>query len=97
MRTHELKCWPELFQAILDGRKRYEIRVNDRGYAVGDVLHLREWAYSEWSKRPDGMPYRSVEEHYTGREYRVRVLYMTPGGAWGLPSNLCVMSIDGGK
>jgi len=35
--VHELKTWPEPFAGILAGRKRYEIRKNDRGYAVGLV------------------------------------------------------------
>lgn len=87
-RTHDLKCWPEPFQAILDGRKRHEIRVDDRGYAVGDVLHLREWDPAPFSAnvpRPNG---------YTSRNLKASVTYLTHGGQWGLPSNLCVMSIE---
>lgn len=45
MRTHELKCWPEHFTAILDGSKTVELRLNDRGYAVGDLLILKEFQY----------------------------------------------------
>ena len=30
---------------------------------------------------------------YTGRKARVVVTYITHAGAWGLPANLCVMSI----
>jgi hypothetical protein len=79
MREHELKTWPEFFQAILDGTKRHEIRVDDRGFAVGDVLVLREWD-----------PH---VDDYTNRKLRVLVTYKTGGGNWGLPSNVCVMSI----
>jgi hypothetical protein len=80
--VHDLKCWPESFDAILDGRKRYEIRVNDRGFQVGDELNLFEYE----NEKEDG-------QRYTGRELRVRVTYMTPGGMWGLPRKLCVMAI----
>lgn len=40
---HTVKCWPEYFQAVIDRRKTFEVRLNDRGYVEGDLLTLREW------------------------------------------------------
>jgi hypothetical protein len=39
----EKKTWPEFFQAILDGRKTFELRLADFDCKPGDVLVLREW------------------------------------------------------
>lgn len=77
--THELKTWPGAFQSILDGRKTYEIRREDRDYKAGDTLHLRE--------------YDADTDSYSGRDMRVEVTYITHGGCWGLPDDLCVMAI----
>lgn len=44
--VHELKTWPSAFRSVWDGTKAYELRKDDRGYALGDRLHLREWAPS---------------------------------------------------
>lgn len=41
--THRLKCWPESFSAIAAGRKRFEIRRDDRNFQPGDVLELLEF------------------------------------------------------
>jgi hypothetical protein len=62
-RIHELKSWPEFFNAILEGRKRHELRRNDRDFCVGDVLRLRE--------------FHNSQQTYTGRETRVRITYIT--------------------
>jgi hypothetical protein len=81
--THDLKTWPEPFTAVLNGTKTHEIRVADRPFAVGDTLHLRE--YNRASSLGQG--------GYTGRSCRVEVTYISAGGMWGLPANLCAMSI----
>lgn len=77
MRTHELKTWPGPFEDVVAGRKTHEVRKDDRGFEVGDTLVLREWVPG-----PQG---------YTGRSLTVTVTYITRG--WGLPDDMCVMSI----
>lgn len=68
---HELKTWPEFFQAILEGRKPFEYRLNDRGYQVGDVLVLREFV-------PPVHDDAGVAEggYYTGRDLWKIVTYV---------------------
>lgn len=79
MATHELKTWPEPFAAIWRGSKLYEIRKADRDFRPGDTVILREWV---------------LEGHfYTGREVEARITYLTPGGQWELPHDLCVFGI----
>src|SRR6516165_4443974 len=39
-KIHVLKCAEPHFTDVAEGRKRFEIRFNDRGYAVGDILEL---------------------------------------------------------
>lgn len=43
MKIHELKTLPGYYNDIIDGRKTFEVRFNDRCFAVGDILHLRAW------------------------------------------------------
>ncbi len=66
--NHELKTWPPYYQAIIDGKKRFEIRKNDRCFSVGDVLRLREY---DPAKELD-----PITEKYTGRYCYVRVDYV---------------------
>ncbi len=39
----EKKCWPDMFRAILEGRKRFDARIADFDCRPGDILVLREW------------------------------------------------------
>lgn len=43
MTQHLLNCYPEYFEAIMDGIKTFECRYNDRDFKVGDELLLREY------------------------------------------------------
>ncbi len=76
---HELKIYPEYFNAIKTGEKRFEARKNDRGYKVGDLLRLREyhWGHCE----------------HTGNEVTVIVTYILEGNKFGVIDGYCIMSI----
>lgn len=72
VRHHRLKTWPEFFQAIVEGRKPFDYRLNDREFAVGDILHLEEWvpAPTDVGANPNDGSY------YTGRVLLKRVTYI---------------------
>lgn len=57
---HYLKMLPKYFIDVEKGIKNFEVRFNDRGYAVGDMLHLQEFADGE----------------YTGREITKEICYI---------------------
>lgn len=79
-REHELKTWPEPFVAMLDGRKTFEFRKDDRAFMVGDLVTCREWD-----------PGRSQPFRYTGQWLRVRVTYVLHGGRFGVPEGYVVL------
>jgi len=62
MNEHYLKTWPEYFDAVIDGRKPFEFRKNDRGFEVGDILILQEWD--------------PLFRNYTGKSCVRRVTYL---------------------
>lgn len=80
MRTLYLKAWPEPFEAMLAGDKRFEFRRNDRDFAVGDILGIHEW-------NPE-------TERYTGRTIVRRVTYVLREGQFGVPKGYAVLSLE---
>lgn len=79
MTTHTLKCWTEQFAEVRSGRKTFEFRRDDRCFAVGDVLDLREFD-------PIGMM-------YSGQFELRRVKHILSSG-FGLPDGYVVMSME---
>jgi len=81
MTTHDLKCWIDPFNAVASGKKRFEFRLNDRNYKVGDELILREWD--------------PVNKCYTGRPVIRRYITYILTEGFGLPDGYCIMSLGG--
>ncbi len=77
--THELKCWPDPFSAVWRGDKTAELRRDDRGFQVGDVLLIRE--------------YDTTAGGYTGRALRVCVSHITRCSNFAGPSDFVVLSL----
>lgn len=49
------KVLPEYFQDILDGKKKYELRLNDFDIEVGDTLVLEEYTSADpETRKPTG-------------------------------------------
>jgi len=72
---HELKTRKPFFQHILDKKKNFECRINDRNFKEGDYLILKEFR----------------RKTYTGREVICKVTYVLQGGNYGIDSLYCVM------
>ena len=41
---HELRIEPNYLENLLNGRKKCEIRINDRDYQCGDTLEIKSYS-----------------------------------------------------
>ena len=48
---HRLKTLPQYYQPVIEKRKPFEIRKNDRNFQTGDSVILNEWDGSEYTGR----------------------------------------------
>lgn len=60
--NHHLKINSEYFEAVLSGKKKFEIRYNDRNFKIGDSIILREI---------------TKDRKYTGRKINGTITYIT--------------------
>lgn len=58
----EKKTWPKEFQAILEGKKKFDLRLDDFACSPGDTLILKE--------------YDPQTKSYTGREIEKKITYI---------------------
>ncbi|HUD04352.1 MAG TPA: DUF3850 domain-containing protein [Candidatus Paceibacterota bacterium] len=62
MKIIKKKIWPEYFDDIISGKKRFELRLNDFDVKEGDTLILEEW--------------NPKTKEYTGRKVEKKVAYV---------------------
>lgn len=83
MEVHVLKCQSKYFDAVWSHIKTFEIRNNDQGFEVDDILILREYCVEK--------------DTFSGRIVVAEVRYIL-GGSDGptewLPDGFVCMSID---
>jgi ASC-1-like (ASCH) protein len=85
---HTLKTDSEVFQAVYRGKKKHEIRFNDRDYRAGDELVLKETMHTG-SEIKAGEPLI-----YTGATILARVTHVLHGPIYGLMDGWVILSID---
>jgi hypothetical protein len=76
--THRLKIMPEYFNDVIDKKKLFEIRKDDRNYEVGDLILLQEFKSNK----------------YTGREWLVQITHLLRDAPqFGLQEGYVILSI----
>lgn len=62
MKVIKKKVWPEYFEAIVSGKKKFELRLNNFEINEGDTLLLEEWD--------------PKTKEYTGRKIEKKATYV---------------------
>jgi hypothetical protein len=88
---HYLKTDPEPFRATWSGQKTFEVRLDDRGYRVGDELILIETVHTG-AEMKAGQPLIG-----TGRVATTTVRYILRGPIYGLADKWVIMAHDVAK
>lgn len=83
MAEHELKTWPEPFEAMWRGDKTAEFRKDDREprFREGDTLRLHEW---DPETKGSPWPLRTIT---------CRVSDVRRGGPFGIPEGYAMLSV----
>jgi hypothetical protein len=76
--VHTLKTWQPFWDDVFEGHKTFEVRRDDRGYKVGDLLVLQEWA---------------DDRHLGGTCFRVIAYVLRDGAQFGVREGHVVLGI----
>ena len=90
-RIHDLRTWPQFFEAVADRSKPFEVRRDDRDFQPGDWLLLEEYDPTD-----SGQPRVYEPKGYTGRKLIRRITYVLRGQAAtdvGVRAGFCVLGL----
>ena len=87
MKEHDLKTDPQVFDDVAEGRKPFEIRKDDRGFEVGDLLRLRKTKHTG-AEMAEGSPLE-----YIGSPLCLWVTYILRGPIYGLADGWVIMAV----
>jgi hypothetical protein len=79
---HVLKTWPEVFDAVKAGKKRFEVRKDDRFFQSGDLVRLQRYNPELKSYTPGCDP------------LEFRVGWILRGGQFGIEPGYVVFQLE---
>lgn len=91
MTEHVLKTTHEAWLAVESGKKRFEVRKNDRLFQTGDTVVLRKL------NGPGSLIDKTHQPEMRNGEYRelrFRVGWILQGGQFGVEPGYCVFQLE---
>lgn len=90
MKIHELKILPQYFNAVVSNKKTFELRKDDRGFQVGDILMLKEFNLQEKYETIDG-----AETYFSGKKVLRQISYILKdeSESMGLSKDYAILGI----
>lgn len=79
--VHDLKTLDRYYDAINDGRKPFDVRMNDRSFQTGDIVRLRK------------VSDKGFYTDYVSAFIERRITYILQGGQFGIEPRYCVLGL----
>ncbi len=84
VKVHTLKTWRPHFDAVERGEKPFEVRLDDRGFEMGDLVVLLRWDEEEGRPEPGQGPPTLLR----------RITCKLDGGQFGIEPGYCVLGLE---
>ncbi len=78
---HDLKTGGRYYDAVADGRKTFEVRLNDRAFQTGDIVRLRR------------VNDRGFYDRYDYYILERKITFILQGGQFGIEPRYCVLGL----